>query len=272
VPRSNRPHTRTAASTAAVGVALLLGACAQQDNPELQWARAALERNPQVKVLEVDAPNNAIKVRIVATGETVSVTPGELAAIPISDLVTLAQQAKAPPPAAEPVAAVAPEPPPAPPEAMPAAEPEAPKAAPNYTVEREDGRVRVSGPGVSIETAAKPTPAAEATPVRTDEPIVCDGKTMLHLDGRMINAAGDAITARGGCELHITNSRISAGGTALTVLDATVHISNSELQGDDGSLTASSAARIFIRNTRFTGLARRDPKASIRDQGGTTWR
>jgi hypothetical protein len=227
-----------------------------------------------VKVVAVDAQNNTIQLRIVASGATVSVTPGELAAIPISDLVTLAQQAQmqaavpAPEPDPKPVAESSP----APVEPPPAPESETPISTPNYTVQREDGRVRVSGPGVSIETAARPTTTTEAIPVRTDEPLLCDGKTMLHLDGRVLNVEGDAITARGGCELHITNSRISASGTALVVLDATVHIANSELRGDDGSLTASSAARIFLRSSKFSGLARRDSNASIKDQGGNTWR
>jgi hypothetical protein len=72
--------------------------------------------------------------------------------------------------------------------------------------------------------------------------------------------------------LHITNSRISATGTAITVLDATVHIGNSELRGDAGSLTTSSAARLFIRNNRFFGLARRSPEAQIQELGGNSWR
>jgi hypothetical protein len=94
---------------------------------------------------------------------------------------------------------------------------------------------------------------------------------MLHLDNRRLNVTGDAITARGGCELHITNSHIVATGTAIVVLDATVHIANSEITGTDGSLTTSSAARVVLRNTTFTGLARRDGQAKIQDQGGNTW-
>jgi hypothetical protein len=95
---------------------------------------------------------------------------------------------------------------------------------------------------------------------------------MLHLDNKRINVSGDAIVARGGCELHITNSRIVASGTGITVFDATVHIVNSEVTGAESSLTSSSAAHVLIHNSQFFGLARRDTQATIQDQGGNTWR
>ncbi len=264
---------------AAIGLAAsgLLAACAKQDSGELPWARAALERNPQIKVLTVDAANNTIQVRVKATGETLTLTPGELAAIPIGDLMALTNTS-ANAPANAPVASTPP-----PPESTPVAtatalapatpEPVTEPAKPEYKVERQDGQVRVTGPGVSIESHKSTAQlSASAAGQRNDEPIICDGKRMLHLDGKRMNVAGDAIVARAGCELHITNSRIVASGTAITALDATVHITNSEIVGDEGSLTTSSAARVYLRNNKFTGLARRDSQASIQDQGGNTWR
>jgi hypothetical protein len=266
--------TRRAASTAMTVIALtaLLG-CAQDKQAELDWARAALERNPQVKVLSVDAATNTLQVRVKISGEVMTLTPGELAAIPIADLVAL--PAPTPPAAApaptSPAAETQPETP-AVAATEPSAEP-APESAPTYTVQRENGRVSVSGPGVSIETAPKSaSTSTEGDTTRYDEPIICDGRRFLHLDNRTLNIDGDALTARGGCELHITNSRIVATGTALTVLDATVHISNSTLQGGEGSLTTSSAARVFMRGNQFKGLARRSADAKIQDQGGNTWR
>jgi len=261
---------RPSIATAAFCTALALTSCGQKENSELQWARAALERNPQVKVIATDAEHNTVKLRIVATDQTITVTPGELAALPIADLVALTHAAKSTVPA--PVETI-----PVPPTAIEQPEPpaEAPRAAltTTYTVKREGDRVHVSGPGVSIESTAtaKPT-ATEAAPLRNDEPIICDGKRLLHLDGKRLNVQGDAVIARGGCELHITNSRILASGTAVTVFDATVHIANSELQGDEGSLTTSSAARVLLRGNRFTGLASRDPQSVIQDQGGNSWR
>jgi hypothetical protein len=260
--------------SAIIGLAALfsLTACVKQENAELQWARAALERNPQVKVLAVDVDKNTLQVRIKATGETLTLAPGELAAIPIGELLASTN----PPRQMTPVAATPT------PEPATTAEPTAPEVEtltttaeppkPEYTVQRQDGRVIVTGPGVSIETHKSTAQDASASAPRFDEPIVCDGKRMLHLDNKRLNVDGDAITARGGCELHITNSHITATGTAVVALDATVHIINSELQGSDGSLTTSSAARVFLRTSKFTGLARRDPQSAIQDQGGNSWR
>jgi hypothetical protein len=260
-------------------LAVLAGCGAQEksgQDPELEWAKAALERNPQFKVLSVDATQKIIKVRVVASGETIGLSPGELAALPISELVALTQKVQ--PAQLPPLPTEAPSSPAEVIAVPPPSEPAAPAtAAPfdssSYTVQREDGRVRVTGPGVSIESAprAAATPA-ETAATRIDDPITCDGKRMLHIDNRTINVDGDAIVARGGCELHITNSRINASGTAITVLDATVHITNSELRGDSGSLTASSAARLFIRNNRFIGLARRSPESQVQELGGNSWR
>jgi len=251
-----------------VAAIVVLAACAKPENGELNWARAALERNPQVKVLGVDATKNTIQVRVKATGETLTLTPGELAGIPLGDLIALTSAPRQNPSVVE--SAPAPiqivEPPPVETPIAPA-EP----AKPEYTVQREDGRVRVTGPGVSIETH-KPAQAISAATQTFDEPIICDGKRMLHLDNKRMNVSGDAIVARGGCELHITNSRINAGGTGVIVLDANVHIVNSEVTGTEGSLTTSSAARVLLRNSQFVGLARRDTQASIQDQGGNTWR
>jgi hypothetical protein len=263
--------TRRAVLGVAATVFVLTG-CAQKENAELQWARAALERNPQLKVISVDETSNTIKARVKVSGEVITLTPGELAAIPIADLV--ASLSPPPAPVTEPTPAAAIEPAPvAPPSTEEPPPPEPAATAPAYTVQREDGRVRVSGPGVSIETTPRSAQSNVAdTPIRYDEPIICDGKRFMHFDNRTLNVDGDALMVRGGCELHITNSRITATGTALTVMDATVHITNSELIGREGSLTSSSAARVFLRNNRFTGLARRSPDTQMTDQGGNTWR
>src|SRR5215469_4332381 len=102
------------------------------------------------------------------------------------------------------------------------------------------GRVIAKGPGYSIEAApgaGNPAAAAGKTDV-TDaplemlhEPIVCQGQRVLHIDNRDIRFDGNAITAEDGCELHITNSRISAGGIAIRARNASVHIENSEIEG-----------------------------------------
>lgn len=243
------------------------------EDAELQWARAALERNPQLKVMAVDAATHSIQVQVKANGETIAVTPGELAAIPIADLVALTQAANAPPPVvSEPAAPAEPEPAPEPP---PASEPEVAEstAKTNYdefVVQREAGRVRVTGPGVSIESHA--APVTEGATQRYDDSIVCDGKRMLRMDARQLNVAGDAITVRGGCELHLSNSRIRATGAAIVVESGTVHISNSEIAGGVNSLRTGPGARAYLRSNTFVGLQVRDSQADIVDQGGNTWR
>ena len=266
------------------GTLALLGACARHTddapagsltnneltNNELTWARAALERNPKYKVVSTDAANNTIQVRVQATGEMLTFRPGELAAVPIGDLLAVNNQAEAqpePPPPTRP-APVAP-PPPETPTATTSANPAQPET-PQYKVERENGRVRVTGPGISIETHR--SDAHPSAPKRyDDEPFVCDGKRMLHLDNRQLSVSGDGVTVRGGCELYITNSRIDASGTGIVVLDGIAHIANSQIDGADGSLTTSSAARVYLQGNTFSGVIRRDPASLIQDQGNNTW-
>lgn len=263
-------------STASAALlATLLSGCGakNQTEAELQWARAALERNPQVKVMAVDAAANAIQVQVKATGETLTVSPGELAAIPIADLVALTQAAREPAPASTEPATPEPEPQPA---TEPVAQPVTASGEPakpsyeDYVVQREDGRVRVTGPGVSIESHAATKP--EAATQRFDDPMVCDGKRMMRMDARQLNVAGNAITARGGCELYISNSRIKASGAAIVVENAIVHLSNSEIMGAESSLTTHAGARVYLRSNTLSGLQHRDPAATIVDQGGNTWR
>lgn len=264
----------------AVTGSVLLAACAKEPAPaqpaaaidepasELRWARAALERNPELKVVSVDAERNSIKVLIKASGETANVTPGELAAIPIGDLVAL-NNAIATAHEAPPTPRVVEET--IPPETPPAVAPD--RSAVDYKVEHQDGRLRISGPGMSVESTQPTAHASQTTAqVRYDEPIICEGRRMLHLDRRNLNVDGDAIIVRGGCELHLTNSQISATGTAIVIQDATVHVGNSTVRGGDASFDAGPSAKVFMQNTRFAGTSRRDAQSSINDQGGNVWR
>jgi len=262
---------------------MLLAACGQQDgkattaaanretNAELKWARGALERNPNLKIEMVDEAKQTIRVRVKTTGEVSTVTPGELAAIPIADLVALTQVSRvaqtetAPTPArvVEEPAVADPEPP---------AATREPNGS-NYKVEREGGRVRISGPGVNIESTNSGAQAASTGALkRHDEPIICEGRRTLFLDSRRMNVEGDAIIARNGCEVHLTNSEIVATGTAIIVQDATVHVGNSSVQGGEASIEAAPNAKLFLQNSQFVGISRRDAQAKFTDQGGNTWR
>ncbi len=236
---------------------------------ELKWARAALERNPELKVISVDAERNSIKVLVKASGETATVTPGELAAIPIGDLVALTHIAREPEPAPAPTVVEESIP------ATPAPQNETPahERTADYTVEHQDGRMVITGPGMKIESASEATPGTDSmTQKHYDEPIICEGAQMMHLDNRRINVDGDAIIVRGGCELHLTNSQIRATGIGIVVKDATIHISNSTVQGNEAAFDAAPAARLHLQNSRFVGITRRNPHAKIDDQGGNSWR
>ena len=261
--------------------AILLAACSQQgdkektesareSNGELQWARAALERNPGLKVESVDEAKHAINVRVKSSGEVVSVTPGELAAIPIGDLEALTNPVRVS--ASTEVSAPRPqvieetvEPTPAPPA------PPGHKAG-EFKVERQDGRVRITGPGMNVESATNAQSTSGAPVKRFDEPIICEGERVLNLDRRHLNVDGDAIIARGGCELRLINSEVAATGTAIVVQDATVHVVNSIVRGGEASLDTGPAAKLYLQNSQFNGIARRDAQAKINDQGGNSWR
>jgi hypothetical protein len=244
---------------------------------ELRWARLALARNPTLEIIATDTAAGVITIRFKDTGEVRAVKANELAAAPASALAAMARPAE---PAQAPQAATAPTPAMA---AAPAApQPTTPGAAvaqstptsSNYTIERTDGQVKVSGPGVSIVSSGTAAVAASAADPgqRGADPIICEGRRMLHFDNRNIYVEGDAIIARGGCELYITNSRIVADGTGVVVRNAIVHIANSTIEGGAASFDADDTAKVYLRGSTFQGLPRRSERALVQDQGGNQWR
>ena len=237
-------------------------------SPEMAWARAALERNPNLEVLAADTTAGVFTVRDRASGEVQTVKTDELAAAPVALL------AGAPVPA-EPAAASgesgASSTEPA--AAEQSAEGMADTSSLDYTVDRSGGQVRVSGPGLSIVSAGTATAATGKADAgtKTIDPIICEGPRMMQLNDRQISVDGDAITARGGCELHITNSRIIATGTGVVVRDATVHITNSEIAGTRASFDAGPGAKVFLQGATLKGTTRRDERAEVQEQGGNRW-
>jgi hypothetical protein len=139
-----------------------LGACeGGRESPaetraEMAWARAALERNPNIEVVATDSETGVFTVRDKISGDVRAVELDELAAAPIAQLSARSAPASA---SGEPTAAgagsggeeaamsgddsmdqsVAQE--------VPITEPL------NYTIQRSGGQVKVSGPGVSIVSA-----------------------------------------------------------------------------------------------------------------------
>ena len=74
-----------------------------------------------------------------------------------------------------------------------------------------------------------------------------------------------------GCELHITNSRIVATGAGVVVRDATVHITNSEIEGARASFDAGPGAKVFLQGATLKGTTRRDERAEVQEQGDNRW-
>ena len=214
---------------------LFLVACQQSRAPgtpqgisEIAWARMALERNPQLEVVATDTQAGVFTVRDKRTGKVQTVKVGDLAAAPVSQL---SAEISRPTAAAEPMAPAAHETAPdesarydtrsAPPAPATTSETRSATAAPtedrkDYTIERAEGRVKVSGPGISIVSSNPATPAEPTAQsgMRKSDPIICEGPRMIHLDNRTIYVDGDGVTARAGCELYLTNSRIVASGPA----------------------------------------------------------
>ena len=244
---------------------------------EMTWARAAIERNPDLEVIATDPLTGVVTIKHRSTGEVEAIKANELAAVTPSQLKPMQMQA-APSPE--------PEPAPAQNESMRAASqhataPDSGAAQPGtitsngaYTVDRSGGKLRVSGPGVSIESSG--TSAAANNQAgggrRAVDPFICEGRRQLQLDSRDIYVDGDAITVRGGCEVFITNSHIVATGTAIVVQDAIVHVSNSQIEGGDASFQADDRAKMYVRGSTFTGIPRRAELAMVQDQGGNRYR
>lgn len=141
------------------------------------------------------------------------------------------------------------------------------------------GSVLASGPGYSIKASGPKTVAATVSPAglargapeRLHDPIICQGSRLLHIDNRNLEFDGDAITAEDGCEIHITNTHISAKGIGVLARAANVHIKNSEIDGDSGSVDASDGAQVYAESSRFKGLTRRLESSSFHDLGGNVW-
>ena len=274
----------------AIAAVLALAACNRGEAPksaaaaatpasaELSWARAALERNPEIEVVASDPQTGVITFKHRSTGEIETVKASELAAVSPAQLRTMKMRA-------------APEPEPAPSQqesatggsqtAQATAADRGEGAAPvpgsvpsGYTIDRSDGQIRVSGPGVSIVSSGSSASASNQGSAgrRAVDPFICEGRRTLQLDNRDIYVDGDAITVRGGCELFLTNSHIVASGTGIVVQDATVHISNSHVEGASASFQADDRAKMYVRGSTFQGVPRRAELTMVQDQGGNRYR
>jgi len=273
---------------------LALTACARSGQDEMSWARAALERNQGIEVVAADQQSRTFTVRVRDTGELRMVRADEVIAAPAlgaaageaaepaasgtprtssattpeKTAATAAPDGAAPGEAAQPT------------EAQPQAQPASLAAQSAASVESAPGRVLSAGPGYTIKAAAPATAAASSVrdtsitsaPVeRRHEPIVCQGARLLHIDNRNLVFDGDAVSAEDGCEIHITNSRITATGIGVLARAANVHIDNSRIEGDQASISASEGAQVYAASSQFKGLSRREDSAAFHDLGGNVW-
>ncbi len=260
-----------------------LAACAQEGQDEMSWARAALARNDRIEVVGADQQTRTFTVRVKDTGELRVLRADQLIAGPA--LAANAPPAAAPAPGAAAPVATAPDNGPVASAGEAAVPPDAsaPSAAPaRAPADTAGGRVLEAGPGYSIKAASPAAAAAgggrvrdsavtSAAVERRHEPIVCQGSRLLHIDNRNLEFEGDAVSAQDGCEIHITNSHISATGVGVTARAANVHIDNSLIEGDTASIDASDGAQVYAASSRFRGLSRRLDSAAFHDLGGNVW-
>jgi hypothetical protein len=161
-----------------------------------------------------------------------------------------------------------------------AAQPSSAQAPPHseLATDAKAGRLLASGPGYSIKASGSKSSsirtavAATAAPVeRLHDPIICQGSRLLHIDNRNLQFDGDAVSAEDGCEIHITNTHISAKGIGVLARAANVHIENSEIEGDSGAIDASEGAQVYAESSTFRGLTRRMEASAFHDLGGNVW-
>jgi hypothetical protein len=280
------------ASLAAPACALLLtlAGCAHQGQDEMSWARAALERNSSLDIVATDQQTRTFTVRMKDTGELRMVRADEVTAAPAARAAPAAAASEAGTstaaaagttprnPVAEQVTAEPAN------TATAQAAPEEPAApltqsnslAPQSTagMEASSGRVLESGPGYSIKAASaaeagsgrlRAASVTSAAIERRHEPIICQGARMLHIDNRNLVFDGDAVSAEDGCEIHITNSHISATGIGVSARD------NSLIEGDTAAIDASQGAQVYAGSSQFRGLSRRLDRATFHDLGGNIW-
>jgi hypothetical protein len=279
----------------------LVTACARQERArEIDWAKAALARNPAYEIVATDETAGVFTVRDTATGSVLVLKLEELIAAPRPAKSAL--KAAAP---EEPVeaASTATDTAAAASAAATAdnsgtttlaagqttdeARPESPAdgvalaSGPGYRIERavdatsKEPAATLEGPGFSItrHDAASGPSAREAEAIAANvearsDPIICQGERLMRIDGETLHFSGDALIAEAGCDLFITNANISAGGIGIIARRARVHIVNSTIDGKLASYEASDGAELYLTRTTFTGIGRRFDDADVTDLGG----
>ena len=272
-------------------VLVVLGACGKQERVrEIDWAKAALARNPAFEIIATDEVAGVFTVRDTGSGTVRTLRLEELIAVPLPAKVAAQPAAPATPVEAAPAAvetpAAANEPADQTTEVLAGVgESTGPTLVegPGYSITRAEAPAsipppNIEGPGYSItrETAAETgnrTQAAAATSnaLMRSDPIICQGDRLMRIDGETMDFSGDAVIAENGCDLYISNARIRAGGVGIIARQARVHIVNSTIDGSLASYEASEGAKIYVASSTFTGVGRRFDTAEMNDLGGNQY-
>jgi hypothetical protein len=276
----------------------LLAACSQGERVrEIDWAKAALARNPAYEILATDESAGVFTVRDTTGGAVHTLRLQDLVATPLPPKSAVVASTMVPAAAPESAAPVNPE---APVEKtlsdqttesvhdVRAGTGESLAEGPGYSISRGDGKTpaaepTMEGPGYSItrhEPAKSPAgkngagavaEAVASNVERRTDPIVCQGDRLMRIDGETIEFTGDAVIAEKGCDLFISNANIRAGGVGIIARQARVHIVNSTIGGTRASYEASEGAEIYVARSTFSGIGRRFDSATMNDLGGNSY-
>src|SRR5688572_8458081 len=283
--------------TGIVFAGMALTACTQSERVrEIDWAKAALARNPAYEILATDETAGVFTVRDTSTGTVHTLRLEDLVAAPRASKAAAMPMSPASAPAVEPT-----EPVENPDAAAPASDTlvagqtteevqgtrggsgESLAEGPGYSITRGVRESPVAaenleGPGYSItrhepgkQQSGSGTEAVAASVEKRTDPIVCQGDRLMRIDGETLSFTGDAVIAEKGCDLYISNARIRAGGVGIIARQARVHIVNSTIGGTRGSYEVSEGAEIYVAQSTFTGVGRRFEGGSMNDLGGNSY-
>lgn len=247
--------------------ALWLAACTRQETVrEIDWAKAALARNPDFEIVATDESAGVFTVRDTTSGTVHTLKLRDLIAAPLKPRETASPVAPQPAPVESPQLPEQPEP-------ATLADDQTTATETVAAVQPDRGASLAEGPGYSItrSTGGAPESAAATNVERRTDPIVCQGNRLMRIDGETIEFTGDAVIAERGCDLYISNARIRAGGVGIIARQARVHIVNSTIGGTRGSYEAAQGGEIYVARSTFQGVGRRFDGGTMTDLGGNSY-
>ena len=145
-----------------------------------------------------------------------------------------------------------------------------------------------AGPGPHSSPSPPPAPeaspepgsaGAEATPAPPTPPdpsskagIVCAGHEQIRLEGKVIDAAGAAVSASGYCEVTIVHGKLSGATIGIHASeDAHVVVEDSHVRGGQQAIVAADRAVVECKNSEWLGRIQAEGKGRIVDRGDNVW-